>query len=258
MSNCLADAPSYNWPRMPYIWVLLALTLVLQIAPAVSDENIPDVVNRVAEQLIPGLEPDRVHSTPIPDLYLAAFGVQLVYISADGHYLLTGDLIELDSSRNLAEEVRNEVRREAIDMLDESGMVVFLPEQERSNITVFTDITCPYCSKLHQEIGVLSNGGVKVRYLAYPRAGIPSEAHDILVSVWCADDPQQAMTDAKSGRQIEQKNCDTQFRAHMAVAERVGVRGTPTILLQNGRILPGYVPAEELVQLANVAAGTGD
>ena len=242
---------------MPHIRILLVLALVLLVSPAVSDKGIPEAVTRAVANLIPGLEPDRVLSTPIPDLYLAAFGAQLVYISADGRYLLTGDLIELNSSRNLTEEVRGKARREIVDALDESGMVVFSPKKVRSIITVFTDVSCPYCAKLHQEMGALSKGGIKVRYLGYPRAGIPSQAHDILVSVWCADNPQQAMTDAKAGREIEQKNCDTQIREHMAVADQIGVRGTPTIVLQDGSILPGYLPANELVERANAAAETG-
>ena len=78
-----------------------------------------------------------------------------------------------------------------------------------------------------------------------------------MVSIWCADNPQKAMTDAKAGRRIEQKNCDTLIREHMVIADQVGVRGTPTIVLQDGSILPGYVPADELVGRANVAAGSG-
>jgi thiol:disulfide interchange protein DsbC len=62
------------------------------------------------------------------------------------------------------------------------------------------------------------------------------------------------MTDAKSGRAIEPRICDTDIARHMEVAKLVGVRGTPTIVLQNGKTIPGYVPAGELIGLANAAA----
>jgi len=119
---------------------------------------------------------------------------------------------------------------------------------------VFTDTECGYCVRLHKEVDQLLAGGVKVRYLGYPRAGTKSSSFDTLVSVWCADNPQQAMTDAKSGRAIEPRICDTDIARHMEVAELVGVRGTPTIVLQNGKTIPGYVPAGELIGLANAAA----
>jgi thiol:disulfide interchange protein DsbC len=237
---------------------LLVLGSILLGAPhTVSADTIPDAVTRAVADLIPGLMPDSVAVTPIPGLYLAAFGAQVVYVSADGRYLLAGDLIELNSGRNLAEDVRSVIRKELIYGLEESGMVVFSPTRIRSTITVFTDVSCAYCVKLHQEINALTKAGVQVRYLGYPRAGIPSSAYDTLVSVWCAGDPQQAMTDAKAGRQIDKMVCETPIRDHMDVAEQIGVRGTPTVVLQNGQVLPGYVPAAELVERANTAANAG-
>ena len=100
------------------------------------------------------------------------------------------------------------IRKKIIDGLDETGMVVFSPAQVRSTITVFTDVSCGYCVRLHQEMNDLAEGGIKVRYLGYPRAGIPSDAYDTLVSVWCANNPQQAMTDAKAGRDIGKKRSE--------------------------------------------------
>ena len=141
-----------------------------------------------------------------------------------------------------------------IDGLDEAGMVVFSPSQPRSHITVFTDTECGYCVRLHREMDQLLAGGVEVRYLGYPRAGVQSPSFDTLVSVWCAEDPQQAMTDAKSGKTIESRSCDTDIGRHMEAAQLVGVRGTPTIVLQDGKTIPGYVPAGELIGLANAAA----
>jgi thiol:disulfide interchange protein DsbC len=102
----------------------------------------------------------------------------------------------------------------------------------------------------------LNAGGVTVRYLGFPRAGINSAAYDTLVSVWCADDRRSAMTDAKAGRHVAPLSCDTPIARHKQLGEEIGVRGTPTIVLENGRIIGGYVPAEELIQRAREAAAT--
>ena len=239
-------------------WVALVFgNGFLGMSPAVLADAIPKAVTEAVADLIPGLMPDSIAPTPVPGLYLVAFGAQVVYVSADGRYLLAGDLIELDSGRNLADDVRSVIRKRIIDGLDESGMVVFSPARVRSTITVFTDISCPYCVRLHQEMNDLAKGGIKVRYLGYPRAGIPSAAYDSLVSVWCANNPQQAMTDAKAGRDIDKKSCETPIRKHMVAAEQIGVRGTPSIVLQDGQMLPGYVPADELVKRASAAADSG-
>ncbi len=232
---------------------MLLVVLMLCGAPAAAEE-VPAAVRTAAADLIPGTLPDRVNATPMPGMYQVTFGPQVVYLSEDGKYLLHGDLIDLQSSRNLTEDARKHGRRQVIDDLAEEDMVVFAPPQIQSTITVFTDTSCGYCVKLHQEIGQLLAGGVKVRYLAYPRAGVQSPSYDTLVSVWCADDQQQAMTDAKSGRAVEPKTCETSIDRHMEAAELVGVRGTPTIVLQDGQTIPGYVPAKKLIVLANAAA----
>ena len=227
---------------------------------AILADTIPEAVTRIASELLPGISPDSIAPTPITNLYLVAFGAQVYYITKDGRYLISGNLIELENfpyGRNLTEDVKTAIQKRLIDELDESGMVIFSPSRVASTITVFTDVTCGYCVRLHQDINQLAKAGIKVRYLGYPRAGIPSDAHDTLVSIWCANDPQRAMTNAKAGREIEKVVCETPIREHMAVAEQLGGRGTPTVFLQNGVKLPGYLPADELVQHAYDAANTG-
>lgn len=144
--------------------------------------------------------------------------------------------------------------RQVIEDLDEAGMVVFSPNYVKSTITVFTDTSCGYCVKLHREIAQLVAGGVKVRYLGYPRAGTNSRSFETLVSIWCAVDPRRTMTDAKMGRPIKTRTCQTQIGQHIAAGKRIGIRGTPTIVLEDGSVVPGYVPARELIAISNQAA----
>ncbi|MBP80702.1 MAG: disulfide bond formation protein DsbC [Acidiferrobacteraceae bacterium] len=230
------------------------IAIFLLISSSALAQTVPKQVLDVAATLIPGTPPDEVKATPVSGLYQVAFGTQIVYLFEDGKHLLSGDLIDLDASVNLSEDARKSGRKAVIDGLDEAGMVVFSPSQPRSHITVFTDTECGYCVRLHREMDQLLAGGVEVRYLGYPRAGVQSPSFDTLVSVWCAEDPQQAMTDAKSGKTIESRSCDTDIGRHMEAAQLVGVRGTPTIVLQDGKTIPGYVPAGELIGLANAAA----
>jgi len=244
--------PSLKLTFMRFLTHTLVLSMCLCVFAKADD--VPPVVLTVAASLLPDAEPDRVEPAPVAGFYQAIYGTRVVYLSADGRYLLYGDLIDINKNLNLTEDARRAGRRQVIEDLDEAGMVVFAPQNVLSTITVFTDTSCGYCVKLHQEIAQTVAGGVKVRYVGFPRAGAKSPSGETLVSVWCADNPQQAMTDAKMGIAIETKICQTQIGRHMEAAELVGVRGTPTIVLEDGSVIPGYVPAGELVERSNRAA----
>lgn len=231
----------------------LALAALMLFSPLATAQTIPEKVVETAEKLIPGSKPDSMLATPVPGLYQISFGMQVIYLFEDGQYLLSGDLVHVDTKTNLSEEARKSGRKTVIDGLDERGMVVFSPPEFTSTITVFTDTECGYCVRLHREIQQILAGGVRVRYLGFPRAGLGSSAHKTLVSVWCSDDPLQAMTDAKQGKAVEPRICETEIEKHMQAARAVGVRGTPTIVLQDGKVIPGYVPAGDLVPMANAA-----
>jgi thiol:disulfide interchange protein DsbC len=125
-------------------------------------------------------------------------------------------------------------------------MVVFGPDDAERSITVFTDVSCPYCVKLHREVPELNEMGIRVRYVFYPRAGKGSGAYNAMVSVWCAEDQQAALTAAKFGGEVEPATCDNPVDEHLALAREFGLRGTPAIVTDSGRLIPGYAPAKQL------------
>jgi len=128
---------------------------------------------------------------------------------------------------------------------------VFRPKGEtKHTVTIFTDIDCGYCRKLHREVARYTKAGIAIRYLAFPRSGPNTESYFKAVTVWCSDDPRDALTRSKSGEKLARKTCANQpVDAHMAVAEKVGVSGTPTIVLADGSVIPGYVPADRLAAI---------
>ncbi|MFQ5936727.1 MAG: DsbC family protein [Acidiferrobacterales bacterium] len=227
--------------------LLLIGVLACQVATA-TEEITPAVVNTM-ENIIPGLKPDRVDHSPIPGVYEVTFGPHIVYVTSDGRYMLRGDVVDLKKRENLTELKRQQARVDVINSLDEARMIVFGPEKAKYTVTVFTDITCPYCQQLHRQMSEYNDAGVKIRYLAYPRAGVPSKPYVDMVSVWCADDPQKAMTDAKAGKQVPTKSCENPVADHYKMGRELGITGTPTLILDNGQIVPGYVPPKRLIQM---------
>ncbi len=234
------------------IWLgsALSLTLSLGATVAIAQEAAPtDVTKRVQAsiaKLNPDLAVDSVSTTPVPGVYEVAIGPRLVYITGDGRYLIQGSISDVEKREDLTEPRRNAVRLAAINKISESEMVIFGPKDAPHTITVFTDIDCGFCRRLHSEIAKYNANGIRVRYLFMPRAGVGSESYHKAVAVWCAKDRRQAMTDAKAGKEVAVKECDNPVDEHMALAELIGINGTPALILPDGELLPGYVPPDRL------------
>ncbi|MCU0767572.1 MAG: DsbC family protein [Gammaproteobacteria bacterium] len=227
-----------------------ALALSLATGLAAAQEAAPaDVAKRIQAgmaKLDPDMKVDGVRATPVAGLYEVAIGPRLVYVTGDGRYLIQGSIADLDKREDITEPRRNAIRLDAINRISEDEMVVFGPKDAKYTVTVFTDIDCGFCRRLHAEIAKFNANDIRVRYLFMPRAGKGSESYDKAVAVWCAKDRQQAMTDAKAGKEVPKGTCDNPVEEHLALAEMVGVTGTPALILPDGELLPGYVPAERL------------
>ena len=227
-----------------------ALALSLATGLAAAQEAAPaDVAKRIqasVAKLDPDMKVDGVRATPVAGLYEVAIGPRLVYVTGDGRYLIQGSIADLDKREDITEPRRNAIRLDAINRISEDEMVVFGPKDAKYTVTVFTDIDCGFCRRLHAEIAKFNANDIRVRYLFMPRAGKGSESYDKAVAVWCAKDRQQAMTDAKAGKEVPKGTCDNPVEEHLALAEMVGVTGTPALVLPDGELLPGYVPAERL------------
>lgn len=172
---------------------------------------------------------------------------EILYISEDGKHLFQGDIYNIEKGMvNLTETRRNATRKELMDAVDEKEMISFGDKDAKHTVTVFTDIDCPYCAKLHNEMDQYNAEGIRVQYLFFPRAGVKSPSGEKAVAVWCADDQQKAMTTAKSGGDVGKKSCDNPVQEHFDLGQKVGVTGTPAIISEDGQLLPGYIPAKRL------------
>lgn len=229
--------------------ILLGLSLCgcLLTAVTASADADTDKFKQKLASLLPDFTIDEVKTSPIDGMYEVTVSGDTVLISADGKYLLTGDLIEVATRTNLSEKKRGKKILSAIEKTGEKDMIVMGPANAKHTITVFTDVDCPYCAKLHNEVPQLTKAGIKVRYLLYPRSGVNSETYKRSVAVWCAKDRIKAVGIAKSGGALDMKTCDNPVASNFKLGQSLGINGTPTIILDSGQVLPGYVPADKLV-----------
>ncbi len=216
------------------------------IGAADSDISAADR-NKILETF-PELSAGSISASPIRGLYQVMLGGQVSYISADGRYLIRGDIFDVVEERNLTEVYRETARQSAIDEIGQSNMIVFSPAEVKHTITVFTDIDCGYCRKLHRQIDAYNDLGIEVRYLFFPRSGPDTSSWYKAENVWCAADRNTALTQAKSGVDIKSSDCgETPVTEHYQLGLSIGIRGTPAIVVQGGELIPGYVSPDELL-----------
>jgi thiol:disulfide interchange protein DsbC len=205
---------------------------------------------------IPGARVDELRATPVPGIYELTRGAEIAYVTADGKYAFSGDLYELSSNNNLTEEHRRELRVKRIAAFPESEMLIFGPKSPKYTVTVFTDVDCPYCRKLHSQIADYNRLGVRVRYLLYPRTGPNTASWTKAEQVWCSPDRNDALTRAKLGQELKTKPCaNNPVARSYALGRDFALEGTPAIILPDGEMVPGYVPPEALVQRLSLKDG---
>ena len=207
------------------------------------------------KQAVPSIPIVSIEASDLSGFYDVTLGNgEHLFVTADGETFIAGDMfkVSLDGLVNLTETKRNSSRATKLADISEEEKIVFSPAHTKASITVFTDVDCGYCRKLHSEMAGYLEKGIEIKYLAFPRAGLGSQSYKKIVSAWCASDRQLAMTKLKSGKHIETKNCENPVASHYQLGNEIGVRGTPAIVLESGELLPGYYPPEKLSQMLHI------
>ncbi|NKN32347.1 DsbC family protein [Marichromatium bheemlicum] len=216
-------------------------------------------IRAALEAVAPDIAISDIRPAPVDGLYEVLIGSELMYMTPDGRYFIDGRIVDLKTRTDLTEPRLAEARKGLVEAVGEEAMVVFGPADAKHTVTVFTDIECGYCRKLHSQIDDYVANDIRVRYLFFPRAGEGSEAYREAVAVWCAGDAaarREAMTAAKQGQPIEMRNCDNPVAEHMALGRELGLRGTPAIVTDDGTLIPGYVDPKRLALELDEAAGS--
>ncbi|MCA0394571.1 MAG: thioredoxin fold domain-containing protein [Proteobacteria bacterium] len=220
-------------------------------APTASVQTTPGTPEDRARQAIESINPkiaiDRIGPAPLPGFREVIVGGQVLYITDDGRYLLQGGLYDVAEKRDLGQASLAAVRKKLVDAVPEAERIVFAPANPKYTVSVFTDIECGYCRKLHEDIAEYNKRGIAVEYLAFPRQGLGSPDFNAMVSVWCSPDRKRALTDAKAGKRVPPRTCDNPVTRQYELGQRIGLTGTPMILAEDGTQMPGYLPPDALL-----------
>ena len=239
----------------------VAAISVLFSSVSLSSEksSVADSVEKIRAELvkiIPPAKDSEIIATDAENVFRIDIQGTFAYAYVDGDLVLIGDLLNSKTKANLGDLASAEIMASKIANVPVEKMIVYGPKDAKRHITVFTDIDCGYCRKLHREVPELNAAGVQVRYLAFPRAGVDSESYKKYVSVWCNADQQASLTSAKSGGSVANATCNNPIAENYNLGQDVGVTGTPTIILDDGRVTPGYMPFAALLDTMGVKAGS--
>ncbi|MDH5425783.1 MAG: DsbC family protein [Gammaproteobacteria bacterium] len=225
--------------------LITALLIISPLSQAATDQHAG--LREVLSQVFPGLEIPAFKATGIDGVLEFNMGAKVFYVSKDGRYLFQGSLFDLVTQENLTDKAEQTNRVATLEAFGEKNLLTYKAKDEKHSITVFTDVDCPYCRKLHEEVEQYTNNGVSVHYAFLPFKG--QKSFDKSVSIWCAKDSLKAMDDAKKGLSIQSATCDNPVKEQMALGQEFGIRGTPAIVLDNGEMVPGYRPAADVLQM---------
>jgi thiol:disulfide interchange protein DsbC len=246
--------------KISQIGSLVMVTLALLFSPvtlAETDKDIPAARKAIEQKLLkvnPKFRIESIKSAGIPGFYaVQIINGPKIYIEKSGDRFIDGRLYDISSGKlvDLTEQEETVARISLMKELNPAEMIIFAPKapvKAKARIYVFTDIDCGFCRKLHKEVPELNAKGIEVRYLGFPRAGKGSESYKKYVSAWCASDQQGSLTKAKSGESVPEKSCNHPIDKQYDLGIRMGVNGTPAILLENGQMIPGYRPAAQLAE----------
>ena len=228
--------------------ILIAALLAVFAFSASADES---AVEKAIQSLVPDVKIDSIAESEMPNVYRVVLKGQVVYVSADGRYLFQGSMFDIANKTDLTENARADIRRSALAKIGAEQRIIFPAKNPKHTVTVFTDIDCGICRRMHSEIAGYNERGISVEYLFYPRAGIGSESYDKAVSVWCASDRNKALDDAMSQpnavADVKTNICENPIARDYELAQKLASSGTPTVLTAEGVQLGGYLPPDQLL-----------
>ena len=190
-----------------------------------------------------GVQSTDIQPSPVSGMSTVLTDSGVLYVTDDGKHIIQGPMYDVSGAQPV--NVTNQLLLGKLNALS-NEMIVYKAPKEQHVITVFTDITCGYCHKLHEQMSDYNALGITVRYLAFPRQGLDSDAEKEMKAIWCAKDKNKAFDDVMAGKSVAPASCDVDIADHYALGVQLGVSGTPAVVLSNGTLVPGYQPPKDM------------
>ena len=213
--------------------------------------NIEEIINRL-QPYFPNISAEQINESQLDGFYEVVITqpwIDVMYISSDARYVLQGAVTDLVTMSNLSSIKINAAKKQILDNIDENSKIVFKAANEQHTVHVFTDVDCPYCAKLHNNMAEMNSLGITVKYLASPLEQLHPQAQSAMEKIWCAENRNLALHNYKIQRILPvSKDCENPVAQLLAISEQLGVYSTPSIFLEDGTNIPGYKEPKDLLQ----------
>ena len=228
--------------NISFVFILFSLFIA-------SDQ---EIIRNSLEKILPaGSEIESIQESSILGLYSVYYGdMEPIYVTKDGNFFIYGDIykINIDSISNITDLEISKRRSIILSNLKPSELISFKSKNEKYSVTIFTDVDCGYCRKLHNQIEEYNNLGITINYAAFPRSGLGTDSFTKMVNAWCSDNTKLSLTRLKNNKEVDVNFCDNQpVSKHYAIGKKLGVTGTPAIFSTDGILIPGYLSPEDLL-----------
>ena len=214
-------------------------------------------VRAALQEVTQGMAADYIGPAPFAGFREVVVSGQVLYVTDDGRYLIQSQPFDLQERKPVASEGLMAHRRALLATIPVEDRIVFAPPDTKHTLTVFTDIECGYCRRMHQQVADYNRLGIAIQYVAFPRMGPASKDFRDMESVWCAGDRRRALSDAKAGQAVSKKQCDNPVAKQFELGQQVGVSGTPAVFAEDGTQLGGYLAPQQMLEALEGAAATG-
>ena len=228
--------------------LLILFIFIFTLSISASEDNIRESLKNI---LPDGAIIESIEATPIENMYAVYYGdLQPIYVTKDGSFFIYGDIykININSISNITDLEISKRRSLILSNLISSELISFKSKNEKYTVTVFTDVDCGYCRKLHNQIEEYNKLGITINYAAFPRSGLGTDSFTKMVNAWCSDNTKLSLTRLKNNKEVDANFCDNQpVSKHYTIGKKLGVTGTPAILSSDGSLMPGYLSPEDLL-----------
>jgi thiol:disulfide interchange protein DsbC len=233
---------------MKFLYSAVLFIFVISTSIADDTENFKKILQKQEPEILQIAS--NIQKSTLPNFYEVFVRGKILYFTADAkHYFFRGKLFQTEGHNDLTNRSLMPYRKKVLANIDKKEFLNYPAKKSKTNLVVITDTSCPYCQKFHEQVPALNKAGIGISYMLYPRAGIESKSSAIMQSAWCAKNPQKALTDAKNGKDIPEATCKNPIAKHIAASEKMGLTGTPMILLPDGDIIPGFVETKKLLKM---------
>ncbi len=230
---------------------ICGITLLLILSESLADNK--QVYEQALKSITSGnLSVEAINDTPISGMKELTVNTgksrEILYISTDGQYIFNGSLFDVENRIDVTERKKGDLRLQRLSVFKDNRRINYYADDMQHLVTVFTDVDCPYCRQLHQQMTEYNELGIGISYLFFPRSGLNTDSAQKAVSAWCSDDRKKALDQAMAGTQLTQLQCDNPVTEHYNAGIAIGVSGTPALILEDGTMIPGLVPPQQLKQ----------